>query len=272
MPTGRQQLTATGLTDGRVLVVGGSTTFDTSNETAKVDLYDPATNTWTAGPSLAKARFSHSATRLLDGRVVVAGGFGSGGGTANSCELFEPATNIWSSCGTLTNTRAGHEAHLLPDGRVALVLGDVGSQLGSIEIYDPATSKWTQAVTFTIRWGAASALLPDGKVLVTGGLMYLGGVPNAVKTTFIYDPATGMFTSAAPMGNARVGHGAALLPNGKVLVAGGKDDPNISLNLKSAELYDPATNAWSPTGTVVGRMNPLGVVAGGELLPGRRQR
>ena len=89
-----------------------------------------------------------------------------------------------------------------------------------------------------------AARLPDGKVLVAGGIS-TDFVGSALSSAEIYDPTTGSWTKTGSMATARKEFSLTLLPNGKVLAAGGSDGSSA---LCSAELYDPATGAWTPTG------------------------
>jgi N-acetylneuraminic acid mutarotase len=137
MPSGRawhhdNQVT---LADGRVLLSGGVLVPDLLNAAnaasiANADLYNPATNTW-LGTTMSRARTAHSATRLPDGRVVVAGGAEgllSAPVTLDAIARFDPATNTWSDLGAMTAPRAGHAAAVLPDGMLVLLGG--GPQSG----------------------------------------------------------------------------------------------------------------------------------------------
>ncbi|HVM49874.1 MAG TPA: kelch repeat-containing protein [Candidatus Acidoferrum sp.] len=84
--------------------------------------------------SLSTPRFGHTATLLLNGKVLVAGG--TYGGYLASVELYDPATGLWTSTGTLAAAREWHAATLLPGGQV-LVAGGLGnSLLATAEIYD----------------------------------------------------------------------------------------------------------------------------------------
>src|ERR1039458_2687485 len=105
----------------------------------------------------------------------------------------------------------------------------------------------------TARSGHTATLLANGKVLVAGGETF---DPDdgflIVASAELYDPATGIWTPTGSMGTARARHTATLLANGKVLVAGGyKYDVNGNIvPLAGAELYDPATGTWTPTGNL----------------------
>ncbi len=90
-----------------------------------------------------------------------------------------------------------------------------------------------------------ATLLPDGKVLVAGGALREGVV---FASTEVYDPAADRWTAAAPMSRKRFGHAATLLLRGRVLVTGGSGRWVFAVDtgLASAELYDPAKDAWTP--------------------------
>jgi Galactose oxidase, central domain/Kelch motif len=162
-----------------------------------------------------------------------------------------PATAATSGTFTPTGSmNAGHthgRATLLPDGQV-LVAGDGANP----ELYNPATGTW--AVTGqmnTPRTDSTATLLPDGQVLVAGGTSVTGTF--ALSSAELYNPATGTWSVTGSMHQGRSGldgadASATLLPDGMVLVAGGED---AKFNpLSSAELYNPATGKFSPTGSM----------------------
>jgi hypothetical protein len=131
----------------------------------------------------------------------------------------------------------------------ALMLG-VGLSLAPQRVAraGPATWSFTASMSAT-RYHHRATLLFNGQVLVTAG--YDGH--RSLSSAELYDPANAKWSPTEPMGTARfAGHTATLLPNGQVLVAGGFDweRPDKYRYLSSAELYDPATGTWSPTGAM----------------------
>jgi hypothetical protein len=201
---------------------------------------------------MATARAGHTATRLPDGRILVAGGracdqTGSNCMVLASAELYNPATNTWAPAASMTTPRRGHGAVLLTDGRVFAVGGADGATT-SAELYDPAANTWTAVPSLTTSYGPPLTLLADGRVLVTGA-----GSPDAQPQT--YNPATNTWTAAGTMIVLRNTHTATLLPNGRVLVAGGRRVFGINCFtrlLAHAEVYDPATNTWTATMAMTG--------------------
>jgi len=219
----------------------------------------PGAGSWTATGAMINGREGYLATRLLDGRVLVAGGTATGCCSAlnAAAELYDPVSSTWTATGSLITARGSHSGYtatLLLDGRVLVTGGGpYGRGDTAAEVYDPATGSWT-AVGHMIqaRDGHTATRLPDGRVLVVGGSD--SGVTLA--SAELFDPATGSWTATSAMHADRSDHTAAILPNGKVLVAGGFADVpvvgsnNGTLTLDSAELYDPATGSWAVTGAM----------------------
>jgi MYXO-CTERM domain-containing protein len=204
--------------------------------------------TWSTTGAMAAARSSHTATLLPSGKVLVAGG-----SFLSSAEVYDPATATWSPTGGMATARSSHTATPLPSGKVLVTGGRSqnvgwGGFLDSAEVYDPATGTWSPTGRLaTARFRHTATLLPSGKVLVTGGSTS-GGIFASAE---VYDPATGTWSPTGSMATARQSHTATLLPSGKVLVAGGWGWGSESQEtFASAEVYDPATGTWSPTGAL----------------------
>lgn len=249
MHTSRTADTATLLHNGKVLVAGGSVVqyFD---YTPSAELYDPGTGSWQDTGSLNIGRLNHTATLLRDGKVLVAGG-DSSTPDLNSAELYNPGTQAWSFTGSLNQGRELHSATLLPNGKVLVAGGYNYGNLTSAELYDPRHESWTTTGSLNIpRFGHTATLLLNGKVLVAGGGWFYGYNVAALNSAELYDPVTGEWTQTGSMTNPRWQHTAALLPNGEVLVAGGRDLSSTNLVGYSAELYNPATGQWTPTGSM----------------------
>ena len=98
------------------------------------------------------------------------------------------------------------------------------------------------------RYNHTATLLPDGRVLVAGG-QSTNAFPDIISSAEIYDPTTGLWTITNSMNGVRYNHTATLLPNGKVLVAGG-GSTNAFTVTSAAELYDPANGTWANTGSM----------------------
>ena len=197
---------------------------------------------------MIEERSDHTATLLLDGKVLVAGGSDANGTYLDSAELYTiNELDAFSATGSMATVRGGgHTATLLPDGKVLVVGGSVVDFgiLSSAELYDPATGMFSFAGDMTAaRAGHTATLLNNGKVLIAGGHGYYDeGVWSSAE---LYDPATETFTATGSMMVTRAYHTATLIKNGKVLIAGGYSDVDGALS--SAEIYDPETGTFSST-------------------------
>ena len=191
---------------------------------------------WIATGQMNRPRAEHTAVRLNDGRVLVVGG-ATRHRKDTSAELYDPDSGTWAAAGDMLRPYEGFPPTLLQDGKV--LVGDVDDptaehHVNGAEVYDPASGTWT--ATRNMVWGggglASATLLRDGKVLVRSD----GG-------SELYDPRTGSWTATRSRASQRHSHAAILLPDGKVLVAGGHAPGDKAA--RSAELYDPDTESWT---------------------------
>jgi N-acetylneuraminic acid mutarotase len=249
------------LGDGRVLVVGGSTGPVSSTAVATAEILDPKTSSWSAATPMLQARTYPATVTLPDGSVLVVGG-SRDGLPLDSAERYFPDSVSWVSAGTMSVPRTHATATVLEDGRVLVAGG--GSEGSSAfkstntaEIFDPATGNWTPTASMAFSRALHTAtLLADGEVLVTGGASTYHGSKGTVRATAeIYDPQTATWRAAAPISVPRYHHTAVLLSDGRVLIAGGWSfTTNSDPSLATAEIYDPAADTWTATGSMaVGR-------------------
>jgi hypothetical protein len=174
---------------------------------AETEIYDPAARTWTTGSPMGKARRLHSVTLLQDGRVLIAGGF--------VCCVVEGQT-------------------------VRETATD------SAEIFDPATGHFTPTGSMTVARALHQAtLLPDGRVLMSGGFGEPSPGTPGTEHAEVFDPATGTFGPAGDLHATRFLHSAVLLTDGRVLVVGGVANPGDRGAVTLTEIYDPTANAWA---------------------------
>jgi N-acetylneuraminic acid mutarotase len=215
---------------------------------------------WTTNSPMLVPRYDHTATRLQNGKVLVTGGetdiCGATTGPTALAEIFNPSTSQWSLTGAMTTPRSGHTATLLSDGTV-LVAGGSGNVaptlLSSAELYYPEVQGqggfWRAIAPMNFgRELHTATLLLNGKVLVAGGYGVAGSYYDSLASAELYDPLSHTWTNTGSMNSVRRHHSAVLLPNGKVLVAGGYASGN-DINY-TADLYDPSTGVWTTTAPV----------------------
>jgi hypothetical protein len=178
-----------------------------------------------------------------------------------TAELYDPATNAWAAAAPMLTIQGPDlQAVRLDDGRVLAIQGL------NAEIYDPAADAWSMTGAPTVgRLSFTATRLADGRVLITGGYASEPPFDSVYSSAEVYSPMTGVFTLVGPMSAARLGHVAALLPDGRVLVAGGRD---ADQGTSSAELFDPSSNAFQPAPSMfAARWNAAATtLANGDVL------
>jgi hypothetical protein len=261
MSIGRSGHTATLLKNGKVLIVGGWTgRYDLRGS---AEIFDPVTKRFAPTGNLVVERAGNTATLLADGRVLIAGGEDRQENAIASAEIYDPATGKFTLTRSMTDPRGAHTATALKDGRVLIVGGGSGhypSQIvyRSAELFDPTSGKFSSAGQMSVgRHKHAAILLGSGKVLIVGGSDnrdWHGEYTSAE----IYDPASNKFTVTGAMNTSRfkIPQAVALLPDGRVLVAGGGP---------FAELYDETAGSFTK---VPGSLGAARFFASATILPG----
>jgi hypothetical protein len=233
----------------RLFAVGTTKSYGNGGSDVGILRIDPsqALGDWQAilGPTVARS--SHQATLLRDGRVLVSGG-ASGSAAVASAEIYDPTADVWAATGSSRSPRFDHTATLLADGRV-LVAGGVSSGYNcssnaSSEIFDPTGGTWAVGPSAPVPFGTGHNSIPlnNGRILVSGGGNRCGTV---FRSAALFDPTTATWTRIGDMTVPREFHSSALLPDGRVLVAGGVGQNSLYQSIANAEIYDPTTGAWS---------------------------
>lgn len=208
----------------------------------------------TAG-ALRTGRYAHTATLLASGAVLVAGGTLAGTTIGGDAELFSPATGTFTPVAApLRSPRSNHTATRLLDGRVLLAGGWFNPSPGVLqaqdraEIFDPGTGAFTEVGRLRqARVDHAAALLPDGRVLITGGSVLNGAFLADLLSAEVFDPATGVFTlHPTGMLHSHATHACLQVGPTQFVIAGGSDS-----DLR-AELFDSGSSAFSPLNLAAG--------------------
>jgi N-acetylneuraminic acid mutarotase len=266
--------TATLLQNGKVLIVGGRAcdvdgcplddllrqSFPFDRLLSSAELFDPATETFTATGSMSVARAGHAAILLKNGTVLVTGGLNPGGGSERTAEIYDPAAGGFTRVRDMAQGRVNHTASLLANGRVLIAGGAEGSlndfglyPTQTAEIYDPATKAFSPTGNMPHEASShAASVLVDGTVLVTGGE---GNTCPRAQTVAIFDPAGNSFSLGASLPSPRVDHTATTLNDGRVLITGGEDPCAVFGTptglvgqvtiYDTAVVFDPATSSYS---------------------------
>ncbi|GAB4147798.1 MAG: hypothetical protein Fur0037_16060 [Planctomycetota bacterium] len=257
--------------DGKWMVVGGGRGGLLSQVAhATTEIYDELTDSFGPGPRMTTERSLHTATRLLDGRWLICGGVDRLNDPQAACEIYDPATDQFTAAAPMLSPRMGHSATLLSDGRVFVAGGlqamtVVPTPISAIfdttdttEIYDPATGLWSPGPNLrTPRAAHAAILRPDGMVLLCGGISWdqilFVKIPAVRSTTDLFDPVAGTIAAGPSMGSARSLTDATEIAPGRWLLAGGISGltlTNLGTPTSTAEVYDAATNSFSPAGAM----------------------
>lgn len=208
-----------------------------------------ATDSVAQTASMSVPRAAHTATALIDGRVLVAGGFTNADHADQGAELYDAKSGSFSALPRMITLRHSHTATLLPNGKILIAGGYAnGSEVTtSAELFDPATNSFVSTGSMrNARAGQVAVLLNNGKVLMAGGV---GPGWTFLSSAELYDPTTGQFSPTGSMIEMRESHVGTLLLDGRVLIVGGHRDRRENIKLyTSAEVYDGASGSFKRVG------------------------
>jgi hypothetical protein len=257
MHNGRASHTAT-LTSNQLVIIGGFA-GNGVGKSSVIESYDWETGNLANVPTPCEPRYLHTAEKLMDGRILLAGGFAgvNGGVVTRAAEIFEPTLGECHQASPMQVSRAAHaSALLLPRGDV-VVTGGVSNEDGAqfAERFDVEKRTFVRVdVMQPSRSWHSSTRLSNGWVLVVGG-----NAQSSQSTTAaaLLDPAAekSEWTASAPVALPTGQHAATLLDSGDVLVTGGENG--------AAGPSDIAALFVAP------RSNGSGCVSGAECASGQ---
>jgi len=277
---------ATAVLDGKIYVLGGWTT--NSNETwAAVQIYDPASDTWSAGPAMPVG-VNHAGAAVVGGKLYVVGGF------LGPFRQREPTANVWAFDPAAKKWEAKAP---LPAPRGAMVVGAIGDKIyaaggerrrpfgeavpagaapaylpvADVAVYDAKSDKWQVLPPMKVARDHAMGGVIDGKLLVVGGRDRPRYDLTAVE---IFDPASGTWSDGAPIPTGRSGGNAAAL-GGVLYVFGGEGNKANPLGIYTeTEGYDLVKNGWTRLKPMSNPRHSLSAATVGDriYLPGGAPR
>lgn len=263
MRTARDAHVGVRLRDGSVLVVGGFT-GEGRPPLASGETYDLTTGAWTSTGELAVGRGGHAAALLGDGRVLVVGGWVRSRTYTDTTELFDPISRTFTLGPRLPAPADGLTATSLDDGTVLVVGGQVSPGVatgqGVIVSADGRRAERTASLA-AARFKHAAVKLPSGEVLIIGGT---SDDRTMLKTTEIYDPRTRSFRPGPIMseGRYKLAGGAAVLPDGRVVVAGsaaGLEILDVASGTSHTAAGGPvAASSFATTSVIGGQLRVIG--------------
>ncbi|NIR51516.1 hypothetical protein GWO43_23325, partial [candidate division KSB1 bacterium] len=256
MPTARKEIANAAVTlDSKVYIVGG--VASNGQITDALEIYDPATDSWTTGTPLPISVWRTSAA-AANGKLYTFGGYESTSGfpfnPTNRVFEYDPSSDRWSEKHAMPTAR-GTSVAITVSGMVHVLGGAADADLATHEIYDPVNDSWFTAPPVpTPRSGLTGAAV-DNKIYVAGGYILSGGVTrqNALEVFDVDDGSWGTFSS---MPIARNGIAAAVFGD-KIYVFGGPPQESVSHTLE----YDPATNQWQELADMPTPVSFMGVAA-----------
>jgi len=264
--------------DGRVLVAGGLQGIPPSQDLgiAAVEIFDPATSTWTAAAPLNFARWYPTNVSLPNGTTMVLSGINSAGtATVAPVEEYNETTNTWTILRTSANLPANVETYprmfVTPAGKLVMA-----GQLQTTRQFDPGTNTWSilGSMNFGNRVYGSAALMPG-----LNQILAIGGRPSSTLCTWkdyqscvtntaeIFNLTTNTWTYTTPMTNARQNAILEVLPDGTYLAIGGNQVLRYDKPVEAAELYNPTTAQWT---TMASQVADRGYHSTAALLPDGR--
>ncbi|TGL41362.1 Kelch repeat-containing protein [Leptospira perdikensis] len=269
MNVARRSCVGIELDDGRRLVLGGRAKKDVlingNGTLSHAEFYDSVSKHFTQAPDMVYRRQEFDVVKLLDGRLLVSGGFGGkvgdpSNGSLTSIEVYDPVTNTWTEGPHLTTPRQLHKMTVLPNGDVLVVGGLTPfkpfQSIAMVELVhitnNPATMTVETIGDLADPRGKQTQTIshPSGKVVIFGGERsdVTGPMPNdfnayALDSIAIYDISSKTLSSSSAKLYKRFNHFSHELNNGEILIFGGVNSRlDTSQPVLRAQIYNPVTD------------------------------
>ena len=253
MPTVRSNVSVS-VVDGKIYAIGGSKLkkiqmprgFRTgSEETPTVEMYDPATDTWTQKADMLTSR--KTKTCVVDGKIYAIGGWStvSEQSQLETVEVYDPATDTWAKAQSMNHARCSAAISVV-NGEI-YAMGGIGwppnrdpsgrylsnLYLSSVEVFNPKTNQWHKRTDMSVPKADHSTSVIDGKIYVMGGYLKEGEKYKTLSAIEVYDPTTDRWTPEPDMLIGKSGHATEVI-GGQIYIFGGGPPTSV-------QVYDPRT-------------------------------
>ena len=244
------------LPDGRVITIGGYGTLKGGDLGIKdTAVFDPATSTWSRVADMNAERWYPTLTELSDGRYVAVSGNSIDANTwADTPEVYDPVANTWTLLTGISTSQVHEEeypfSYMAPNGKV-FTIGPSEDVSYWLDVNAPS---WTSIGSSGI-YNGSSVMYRPGKILYSGGAPSVTSTTASTNGTAVIDltATTPTWRTTAPMNQNRVYHTLTMLADGRVLAIGGSgtsDQHVITTGVLPTEIWDPATETWSPAAPI----------------------
>ncbi len=251
MPTVRSNVSVS-VVDGKIYAIGGSKTkkiqvprgFTTgSEELPTVEMYDPATDTWTQKADMPTPR--KTKVCVVNGKIYAIGGWSTDSEQSQLeiVEVYDPATDTWAKAQSMNHARCSAAISVV-NGEI-YAIGGIGwppnrdpsgrylssLYLSNVEVFNPKMNQWQERTEMSVPKAAHSTSVIDGKIYVMGGYLREGGEFKTLSAIEIYDPATDRWTQESDMLVGKSGHATEVV-DGQIYIFGGGPPTSV-------QVYDP---------------------------------
>lgn len=256
MPTARKEISnAAAVINAKIYVVGGVANNGTITDA--LEIYDPATNSWSSGAPLPLKVWRASAA-AVNGKLYVFGGYQSLGAfpfsPSNRVFEYDPDQNIWTEKTAMPQSR-GTSVAVTIAGKIHVLGGANSGPLNLHQVFDPGANSWSDAPPIPTPRSGLTAVAIGDKIYVAGGYILSGGVV-AQDVLEVFSITNNTWESRQPLPLPRLGIASAVI-RGKMYVFGGTPDTPVSRTLE----YDPVTDVWQTLAEMPNPVSFMSVVA-----------